>query len=317
MRLVFFGSSPFGLPTLERLVRAHEVVAIVTQPDRPAGRGKGMTPTPVGVWAHEHAPGVPVIKPESVNEPGVVADLRGLAADAWVVIAFGQKLSRALLDGRFAINLHASRLPRWRGAAPINAAMLAGDPVTGNSVITLADRMDAGAVLAMSEMPIPPTATAGEMHDALAGDGPALIERVLRGHAQGTVEFREQDESRVTIAPKLSRSDTWIDFSRDADSCRARINALSPRPGVAVKIGGVSVKLLRAGPVPESPAGEGVNGALVDPEQGTVRCGTGLVQILEVQPAGKRAMAWRDFARGFRPEPGTELVPEVLPGHDP
>src|SRR5258705_3491243 len=153
MRLLFFGSGAFGLPTLERLAAQHQILAVITQPDRPAGRGGRSTPTPIGAWVAEHLPGTPTFKPPKINDPFIIQQIRAIGrpdasgADAWVVIAFGQKLPRALLDGVFAINLHASLLPRWRGAAPINAAILAGDTQTGNSVITLADRMDAGLIL--------------------------------------------------------------------------------------------------------------------------------------------------------------------------
>ena len=144
MDLVFFGSGAFGLPTLQRLAHAHRVTAIITQPDRKAGRGARLTPTPIGAWAAEHLPHVPLLKPGRVSDPESLEQVRAFPADAWVVIAYGQKLSPALLADRFAINLHASLLPRWRGAAPINWAILQGDSQTGNSVITLADRMDAG-----------------------------------------------------------------------------------------------------------------------------------------------------------------------------
>jgi methionyl-tRNA formyltransferase len=156
VNLVFLGSGAFGLPTLIALSRTHTLRAIISQPDRPAGRGGALTPTPVSAFAPRLLPTIPLHKPERIND--AAAQIRAYNADAWVVIAFGQKLGPALLDGVFAINLHASLLPRWRGAAPINAAILAGDARTGNSVITLAQRMDSGQILAQSECPIdPPT----------------------------------------------------------------------------------------------------------------------------------------------------------------
>ena len=170
MRLVFFGSGAFGLPTLAHLAHCgkHDIAAIVTQPDKPAGRGGNLTPTPIAAWAAENLPGVPILKPPKVNAPEIIAEIHRLAAapsgsshptsdiphPTFVVIAFGQKLSTRLLENAFAINLHASLLPRWRGAAPINAAILAGDKLTGNSIITLADRMDAGLILAQTDPPI-------------------------------------------------------------------------------------------------------------------------------------------------------------------
>lgn len=313
MDLVYFGSGAFGLPTLQHLASRHRILAVVTQPDRPAGRGGALTPTPIGAWAAEHLPQAPLLKPEKVNAPEVVARIRGAGAAAWVVIAFGQKLGRALLDGVFAVNLHASLLPRWRGAAPINAAILAGDTTTGNSVITLADRMDAGLVLGQSTRPIDPLATAGELHDLLAADGPPLVESVLAGFAGGTLRPREQDESLVTIAPKLSKSDGWIDFAESADACRRRIHGLTPWPGVTARFRGEPIKLLRAESVP---AGAGAAGpapvppaTITDPAVGLVACGGGThLRLLEVHPPGKRPMAWPEFARGRRVEAGETLL---------
>lgn len=215
MRIVYFGSGAFGLPTLEHLARHHHVLAVVTQPDKPAGRGSTLTPTPIGHWAALNLPSTPLLKPLKCREPAVVDQIRAFPADAWVVIAYGQKLPAQLLEGRFAINLHASLLPRWRGAAPINAAILGGDTVTGNSVITLADRMDAGLVLAQTNPPltISEQVTAGELHDLLASDGPGLVERTLALHSARTLQGTTQDESLVTIASKLSKDDDHIDFA--------------------------------------------------------------------------------------------------------
>jgi methionyl-tRNA formyltransferase len=307
MDLVFLGSGAFGLPTLRALAGAHRIRAVVTQPDRPAGRGGAMTPTPVAQWAAANLSGVPVFKPERVNDTLVVREVRGAAAEAWVVIAFGQKLGRALLEGVFAVNLHASLLPRWRGAAPINAAILAGDERTGNSVITLAERMDAGAVLGRSERAIDPMQTAGELHDALAADGPDVVMRVLTDCAAGRVRCEEQDESRVTLAPKLSRADGWVDFRDSAEAARRRVHGLTPWPGVTVLFRGQPLKLLRVRP--ERGDREGAPGSLMEPEAGTVACGAGTtLALLEVQPAGKRAMPWSEYARGQRPAAGEMFI---------
>ena len=313
MDLVFFGSGAFGIPTLSALCSAHRIVAIVTQPDKPAGRGGQLTPTPIAQWASEHAPAVRLFKPLKVNVPEVVAELRGLGAKAWVVIAFGQKLGAGLLEGVFAINLHASLLPRWRGAAPINAAILAGDAESGNSVITLADRMDAGEVLGQSHRAIEPLDTAGELHDALAEDGPGLVLDILASHEQGTVTRRTQDESLVTLASKLSKEDGWVDFSADADDCRRRVHGLTPWPGVTVLLSedgtgpGAPLKVQRVKVEPQS--SQELPGRLVDARAGLVACGAGtILRLLEVQPPGKRCMAWDEFARGRRLGEGARLI---------
>lgn len=339
MKIVYLGSGAFGLPTLVSIAREHQLLAVVTQPDRPAGRGGAMTPTPIAVWAAEHRPEIPIIKPLKVNLPEVVATIRAFNADAFVVIAFGQKLGKGLLEGVPAMNLHASLLPRWRGAAPINAAILAGDAVTGNSVITLADRMDAGLILAQSKREIQPTVTAGELHDLLAIDGPALVREVLARTARGDTNGQPQDESLVTIAPKMSKEDGWIDFAANADACRHRVHGLTPWPGVTVKMviptrtsvstgtaagscGAATeqpLKILRVQTANESSQqaprtgnsqrGLDEPGLIIDTEWGLVACGNRTaLNLLEVQPPGKRGMAWADFARGRQLPPGTKLV---------
>jgi len=304
VRLVLLGSGAFGRPAFERLTRAHDVVLVVTQPDRPAGRGRRLTPTPVGAWAEEA--GLPHLK--TADASGADREgIRAASADAWVVIAFGQKLSPELLADRFAVNLHASLLPRWRGAAPINHAILGGDDVTGNSVITLADRMDAGLVLGQRERRIEPSQTAGDLHDLLAADGPDLVERVLAERAAGTLAGAEQDESLVTPAPKLDKTrDGWVDFSASAEECRRRINGLSPWPAATVRFRGAPLKLLRAEPVGE-PAQEGAAGEIVDAGGGVAACGSGAVRVLEAQAPGKPRMEWSRVAQSLGVERGERL----------
>jgi methionyl-tRNA formyltransferase len=309
MRLVFFGSGAFGLPTLEHLLDHHQVALAVTQPDRPAGRGGRLTPTPVAAHLTAAAPHVALLKPDRVNEPEVVQQIRQVQADAWVVIAFGQKLGRRLLECVVAVNLHGSRLPRWRGAAPIHHAVLAGDAVTGVSVITLADAMDAGDVLAITSRPVGPTDTTGDLHDLLARDGVAAVEQVLAHYASGRLRPQPQDAAFVTLAPKLGRDDARLDLSASADEVRRRINGLSPWPGCALVLAGQRLKILRAGPAEGHAPGSGPPGCLLDPAQGVIACGRGAVRLLQVQPEGGRAMAFEDYARGRTLSPGAELQP--------
>jgi methionyl-tRNA formyltransferase len=306
MNLTFFGSGAFGVPTLETLAREHRVVGVVTRPDRPAGRGGEITPTPVAEFAD--FAGVPVLKPDNVNDPSVVARIRDLKADAAVVIAFGQKLSPAVLPGEMrAVNLHASLLPRWRGAAPINAAILAGDAVTGNSVITIAPRMDAGLVLGQDSIGAEPKWTAGELHDALSARGPRLVLEVLAKMERASLEPQTQDEALVTKAPKLSKTDGWVNFADSAEHCRRRVHGLTPWPGVTVRYRDQPLKLQRVEPRP-NPHDE-APGTLLDPALGLVACGEGSSLILlEVQPAGGRKMAWDEFARGRRATEGEVLI---------
>lgn len=299
MKLLFLGSGAFGLPTLRSLAERHSLLAIVSQPDKPAGRGGSLTPTPIAAHAQEHLAGVPLFKPPKINDPAVVAQLRAFHADAWVVIAYGQKLGKALLDGIFAVNLHGSLLPRWRGAAPINAAILAGDPQVGSCVITLADRMDAGLILGEQPHPADPSLSAGQLHDLLAQDGPGLIDRVLTARRSGTLSPRPQDESLVTIAPKLSKADGWLDFSQTADACRRRIHAFNPWPGVSVTFRDQPLKLLRASS--EACPADGPPGRILSPA-GEVACGQSTtLRILEVHPPNRRPMPFQDFIRGLKP----------------
>lgn len=297
MRLVFFGSGAFGVPTLRALARQHDVAAVVTQPDRPAGRGKSLSPTPIAQTAAELLPDAELLKPQSVNTPDIRDHIRNIGVDAWVVIAFGQKLGRKLLDGTFAINLHASLLPRWRGAAPINAAILAGDPDTGVSVITLADEMDAGLVLGQSTRPIDPSLTIGQLHDILAEDGVPVVLDVLQHYADGTLTPIEQEATKVTLAPKLSKADGWIDFNRPATDCRNRVHGLTPWPGVNIQLAGATLKLLRV--AAENLDHDAIPGTLIDTGGGLLACAPGTaLRLVTVQPAGKKPMDFAAYANG-------------------
>lgn len=312
MDVVFLGSGAFGVPTLEMLAREHTITGIVTQPDRKAGRGGKLTPTPVGEWAAEHLPDVPIIKPEKINTDEARAIVRGWNADAWVVIAYGQYLGQKLIADRWAINLHGSRLPRWRGAAPINAAIVAGDEVSGNSVITIDKEMDAGAVLAQSERRIEPDMTAAMLHDALSKDGPELIARVLGQRENGTESYTTQDPSRVTIAPKMSKSDGVVDFNLPARLVAARINGLNPWPSIAVGFREETIKINRSQATMIDSQEQA--GTIHSADDGLVVCGDGrCVQILSVQPQGKRAMDWKAFANGRSIETGERLIGDPIP----
>ncbi len=294
MRLLFFGSGSFGLPTLRFLSGQHDVLAVVSQPDRPAGRRHRLTPTPIADYAAET--GLPLLRFEDVNADDAATELRAFDIDAWIVIAFGQKLSRPLLQNRFAINLHASLLPRWRGAAPIHHAVLSGDTKTGVSVITLADRMDAGDVLATESLPIAAADTTGLLHDRLAELGPTIVEQVLRAHAQGVLVPLPQDEALATAAPKLTRKQAQIDRTMPAEVVRGTINGCAPWPGVSVRIHDHQLRLLRAAPSSEEQA------IGVISSKGVLGCQGGAVAILEVQPQGGRVMPFEAWARGRRME---------------
>jgi methionyl-tRNA formyltransferase len=306
--IIFAGSGEFGVPTLRALLAAgHSIVHVFTQPDRPSGRGKVLTPTPIGALAMEL--GLPLTRTENINaEPLPTADLM-------VVIAFGQKIAPAVVNHPRlgSVNLHSSRLPKYRGAAPINWAVIHGDSITGSSIIRLADKMDAGAVLAQSELKIGDDETADELHDRLASDGAPLMLRLIEQLIDGTATETEQDHALATIAPKLSRKTGAIDWTKPAAAIARLINGLSPWPGCKVKLldGEMEIAtltLLRAKPANRSSAG--APGALDD--NGHAIAGDGqALEIIELQPDNKRRMALRDF-RNSRPwRAGMLLVPVV------
>jgi methionyl-tRNA formyltransferase len=294
MRLVYFGSGAFGLPTLRRLLDEHDVELVVSQPDRPAGRKRVLTPTPISAASREAE--VTTITPERVDGADVIERIRGVDADAWVVVAYGHKLGPALLDGVFAVNLHASLLPKYRGAAPIQWAMINGDRETGVSVITLADRMDAGDVLARRITPIDPAETAGDLHDRLADLGPDAVLETLARHADGSLVAETQDETLVTLAPKLSKADGSVDFDRPADAVRARVHGLTPWPGCAVVLDGARLLLRRVEVASDDEPRTAPPGTLMP--DGTVACRPGAVRMLLVQAPGKRAMPFDDWRLG-------------------
>jgi methionyl-tRNA formyltransferase len=299
LKIIFAGSGEFGSPTLRMLVDGgFDVVRVYTQPDRPAGRGKVLTPTPIAKLAGEL--GLPVVGTADFNAEPLPP------ADVLLVIAFGQKIGDpAVRHPRLgSVNLHASRLPLYRGAAPINWAIIRGEQITGNSVIRLASKMDSGAILAQSELTIGPVETAGELHDRLAADGAPLVQRVLDDLAAGTSVGREQEHAAATQAPKLSRETAVLDWSQPAQEVVRRINGLSPKPGCHVQLLDASdaavgrVTLLRARTMDMGKSKEEA-GRLTN--SGTISTGDGCsVEILEVQPQGKRPMSLNDYRRGNR-----------------
>jgi methionyl-tRNA formyltransferase len=298
-RIIFAGSGEFGLPTLKALLQAgHEVTRVYTQPDRPAGRGRTLTATPIGAFAESQK--LQLVKTANLNAEALPA------ADAMVVIAFGQKISeQAANHPRLgSVNLHASLLPKHRGAAPINWAIMRGDTVAGNSVIRLAQRMDAGPVLGQASTPIGELETAGELHDRLATEGAGLIAKVLGELSSGTQHETPQDESQASLAPKLSREASRLDFSRPAAELANQIRGMFPWPGCRVRLinpaGAESTRatLVRARAL-ETSAQPGTIDAT-----GCIGTGTGSLEIVELQPEGKRPMTLSAFRNGHRWEAG-------------
>ena len=315
MRLVFLGSGEFGLPTLRRLHAAHTLAAIVSQPDRPAGRRRQLTPTPVSDFAFRND--VPLLRSDDVNTPDFVRRITELGASAGVVIAFGQKLSPELIAamGALAVNLHGSLLPRYRGAAPVHHAMIEGERETGISVIGLAQRMDAGAIYAQRSTLIDPLETAGELHDRLADLGPEAVDAVLADLLHDRLTPLPQNDAQATRAPKLSKADGTTGFDADARVVRCRIHGLTPWPGCRVRwipADGSGERDLIVRRVADEPSRHehAAPGTVLDDYR--IACGHstggGAVRLLELQAPGGRVMNAEDFTRGHGLAPGDQFA---------
>jgi methionyl-tRNA formyltransferase len=312
MNIVFLGSGYFGIRCLEAILQTqHRLAFVVSQPPHPAGRGRKPSPTPVAEWAPHH--GVRLLETGDVNTCEAMEAIASHKPDLILVIAFGQKIGRPLVDlpHRGAINVHASLLPRWRGAAPINWAIMAGDAVTGVSLITLADKIDAGLVLAQDRTPIEPDETAGGLHDRLALLAAPLLEQTLDRIEQGTVVYQPQDDAQVTLARKLKKSDGFLDFADSAGHLVRKIRGLWPWPGAMadylVRESGRCVRITIAG----AKAVEGQPGLAPGTfdDRLCVTCGQGALQIAAIKPAGSALMDFRDFVNGRRTRPGDALIP--------
>lgn len=317
MRIVFAGSGTFGLPALRALVEGgQEVVGIVAQPDRPAGRGRQIQPGPVKRFARER--NLPLFQPDDINAPSCVRRLRDLRPDLLLVIAFGQKIGPALLElpRHGAINLHASLLPKYRGAAPVNWAIINGEVETGLTVIAMTEEIDAGDILGQRATPIDPNETAGELQERLAKLGARLVTEVVREIALDEVARRRQNENQVTFAPRLKKSDGQIDWNRPALQVHNRIRGVTPWPGAFTYLAGQSEKkpdlrlvIGKAAMCPGvAPKGEPGTILAAGAEGIDVCTASGAVRILEVTPAGKRPMTAADFVNGHRIRPGMRLA---------
>ena len=299
MRIVFMGTPDFAVPTLRVIAEAGlDIAAVYTQPPRAAGRGMALRKSPVHTAAE--AAGLTVLTPERLKSAEEQQRFRAFDADAAVVVAYGLILPKAILEGtgHGAFNLHASLLPRWRGAAPINRAIMAGDSQTGVSVMRITEGLDEGPVCLEIRVPIGRDETAGELHDVLAERGARLMVQALEALEGGKLDCRPQVEAGATYAAKIDPAETRIDWSRPAREVHDMIRGLSPYPGAwfELELNGKRerVKALRSTMVELS----GAPGTVLD-EHLSVACGEGAVRLAEVQRAGKRPMAAGDFVRGI------------------
>jgi methionyl-tRNA formyltransferase len=298
MRIVFMGTPEFAVPTLSEIVAGgHQVVAVYTRAPRPAGRGQAERKSPVQVSAEGF--GLPVLTPKTLKD----ADAQGVFAlhdaDVAVVVAYGLLLPKPILEApRFGcLNLHGSLLPRWRGAAPIQRAVMAGDARTGVMVMRMEEGLDTGPVGLVEEMPIGPDMTAGELHDKMMLVGADLMGRALAALERGSLDFTPQDEAGATYASKIEKAETRVDWLRPAGEVHNHIRGLSPFPGAwfELALGGtpVRIKALRS----TLAEGSGAPGAILD-DQLTIACGEGAVRLTLVQREGKGAMDAATFLRG-------------------
>jgi methionyl-tRNA formyltransferase len=303
LRLIFMGTPDFAVPTLVEIVgRGHEVVAVYTRAPKPAGRGMELQVTPVEREARRF--GIPVLTPKTLRSDEAVAAFRAHGADAAVVVAYGLILPVPVLEAvpLGCFNLHASLLPRWRGAAPINRAIMAGDAEAGVMVMRMAEGLDTGPVAMAERLAVGADMTAGDLHDTLARLGADLMVRALGAVERGTLQLTPQPEAGVTYAAKIDKGETRIDWSKPWKDVHDHCRGLSPFPGAWFELAGQRVKVLR------TTRGEGVGapGTVLD-DRLTVACREGAVRLLEVQRAGRQPMKAEEFLRGAKITPGTRL----------
>lgn len=302
IRVVFMGSPDFALPTLHALAKTYDVVGVVTQPDRASGRGRELKPPPVKTLAQEL--GIPVIQPEKLKQPEAMQQLRDWAPDLIVVAAFGQILRTEVLElPRFGcVNVHASLLPRWRGAAPIQAAILAGDEETGVTIMQMDAGLDTGPILAKRAIRIKADDTAGSVFQALSTLGANLLLETLPDYLAGKLTPTPQPAEGVTYAPMLKKEDGRLDFHADVNELERKVRAFNPWPSAFMDFDGTMLKIQRAhvAPLPAGERGASAGQRLIVQNQPAVAARGGVLVLDEVQPAGKKPMSGKSFLAGAR-----------------
>ncbi len=298
MRVIFCGTAAFAVPSLHALAQHHDVVLVVTQQDRPAGRGRKPQMPPVKLAAAEH--NLAVIQPHSLRKKAVVAELASAAADVIVVTAYGKILPMAILDlpPHGCLNVHASLLPRHRGAAPVTAAILAGDAVSGVTIMQMDEGLDTGPILRQRSLRLTGKETTGTLTTTLSQLGADLLIPTLEDWVVGCIEPQPQDDSRATYAPLLKKQDGIVQWDRDADTICRHVRAMQPWPGAVTFWDSRQLKILRAQPATGS-IGETPGRVIRHQKDLAVVAGTGIVVLEEMQMAGKRALPAIDFLHGY------------------
>ena len=301
-KILFMGTPQFAVPTLAKLIEHYDVVAVVTQPDAPAGRGKQLTQSPVKQLAL--STGLPVLQPETLKPAEVVEQLRGYAPDAIVVAAFGQILRKPVLEmPRFGcINVHGSLLPRWRGASPVSAAIAAGDQVTGITIMLMEAGLDSGPMLSRREEPILSDDTGSSLMERLSQVGADLLMQTLPRYFAGEIKPETQDESLVTVCRQIKKEEGAIDWTKSAIQIERHVRAMQPWPGAFTHMNGKLLKILRSrgseAEISEVRSQKSPGMVVIHKNSVSVQCGEGVLELIEVQPEGKKTMLATDFARG-------------------
>lgn len=306
MRIIFMGTPEFACPTLQKLIdRKEDVIAVITQPDRPKGRGQQTLPPPVKVLAERY--GIPVMQPLKVRVPEVVEQIRELAPDLIVVVAFGQILPKSLLDipTHGCINVHASLLPRWRGAAPLNWCIIGGDTETGVTTMMMDVGLDTGDMLLKKTTPIDPDENTPSLHDRLSVIGAEALAETLDLLTAGKLVREKQDDALTCYASMLKKEDGLIDWNKDPQTIKNLVRGMTPWPGTYTSLDRKMLKIFRVG----TASGQGVPGTVINAgKQGLeVACSAGSIIIEELQLEGKKRLPAGDFLAGYKVAPGTTL----------
>jgi methionyl-tRNA formyltransferase len=305
LRLIFMGTPDFSVPTLLALHAAgHDIVAVYTREPKPGGR-RGLEQVATPVEREARGLGIPVLTPKSLKTSEAQAEFAAFNADAAVVVAYGMILPKGVLEAPRlgCFNVHASILPRWRGAAPINRAIMAGDKESGVTIMQMDEGLDTGAMALMEKISIGADVTAGDLHDTLAQLGADAMPRALAAAGRGTLSLTPQPEAGATYAAKISKDETRIDWSKPAADVHNHIRGLSPFPGAWFELDGMRVKVLRTTLAP----GKGTPGTTLD-DKLTIACGAGAVRLVQIQRAGAKAMQVDEFLRGTAVKAGIKVA---------